>query len=163
MGGMICCKFMKKTIFILLLAAGLSACGSQVKDAGYEQTDTVGEKQSADAIMDVEGAGKVYTQTDDNAYSPGKKVDVPTIIDFNATWCGPCQAFKPVFDAAAKQYPQVRFVSADVDRLPEMAEAYGIRAVPTLVFISPDGNIRKAEGFMNAEDFSALIDSFLNK
>lgn len=66
------------------------------------------------------------------------------IIDFNATWCGPCKAQKPILEKFAKENSdtvQVRYV--DVEDSPAEASKYGIRAVPTLVLVDAHGNVEK--------------------
>ena len=54
------------------------------------------------------------------------------LIDFWASWCGPCVAFAPVFEAAAERHRDVVFAKVDTDREPGLASAFGIRAIPTL-------------------------------
>lgn len=140
---------------ILLTAAAvltLAACGSNTETESKDN-------QAVETNVDVTN-GEVVTLSDDNMYRPGNPVSEPTIIDFNATWCGPCRAFKPVFHATAAKFPNVRFVSADVDKLVNTAKAYEITAVPTIVFISTNGNDRRIEGMMDATQFEELVKNF---
>ncbi len=89
-------------------------------------------------------------------------VDQPTIIDFNATWCGPCQAFKPNFEKAAKEYAgKVDFISIDVDINPGLAQAFGISSIPAIVYIKPGEEPQMQVGFMSYEEFKPTIDEFL--
>jgi thioredoxin 1 len=55
------------------------------------------------------------------------------VIDWWAEWCGPCRAFAPVFEAAAKKYPDVTFAKVDTDAQQELAGAFSISAIPTLM------------------------------
>lgn len=63
----------------------------------------------------------------------GENVDKIMIVDFTATWCGPCQKFAPQFKAAATMKPAIPFVKVDIDRNPGTAAMYGVRAVPTVM------------------------------
>src|SRR5262245_24979931 len=58
------------------------------------------------------------------------------VIDFTATWCGPCQALAPILDKLASEFKgKVSVGKCDIDENPEIAGEYGVMAVPTLVFI----------------------------
>lgn len=88
---------------------------------------------------------------------------VAAIIDFNATWCGPCKQFAPIFEAAAEKYgDKVEFRSVDVDENPELAQKYGVQSIPMVVFVDKDGNVvDQFTGFMEAPEFEEIIANYV--
>lgn len=118
---------MNKNILIIFMLAAtllcLSACSSK-SDKSAGTIEPVEQQSSADAANDA---------TD---YHEG----LPTVIDFYATWCGPCKQIAPLFDQLKVQYAnQLNFVRVDVDADPQQAQKYGIEAMPTFVFLDADG------------------------
>eukprot|EP00227_Mantoniella_beaufortii_P012848 CAMPEP_0197583538 /NCGR_PEP_ID=MMETSP1326-20131121/6437_1 /TAXON_ID=1155430 /ORGANISM="Genus nov. species nov., Strain RCC2288" /LENGTH=105 /DNA_ID=CAMNT_0043147779 /DNA_START=74 /DNA_END=391 /DNA_ORIENTATION=+ len=65
-----------------------------------------------------------------------KKGDKPIIVDFTASWCGPCKMIAPFFEQLAAKYPGVIFVKVDVDDLDDVAAECGISAMPTFQLYS---------------------------
>ncbi|TFL06553.1 thioredoxin [Pterulicium gracile] len=59
--------------------------------------------------------------------------DKPVVIDFWATWCGPCRVISPIFATLSEKYTNVAFFKVDIDEQPEIAQEVGIRAMPTFV------------------------------
>lgn len=89
--------------------------------------------------------------------------DAPTVIDFYADWCGPCQQFRPIFHAAEKKYAgRVNFETVNIDEQKDLAEQYGITSIPTIVFLYGDGEeATRFVGAMSSDDFNAAIDIML--
>jgi thioredoxin 1 len=81
-----------------------------------------------------------------------------TVIDFWAAWCGPCGAMAPQFERAAELRPQYRFAKVDVDAEPELAGAFGIRSIPTIVVVR-DGEVVAAQsGVIGAPQLVEALD-----
>lgn len=136
---------MRKILFIA--AAALLAMTACSKKDNTREAEQAAAEQTALAEEAVTGqSGTVTDLADDNTWRPDTKVDVLTVLDFNATWCGPCKQLKPAFETAAQAFPQARFVSVDVDRNPATAAAFEVEAVPTVIFFLPDGTQKKYIG-----------------
>lgn len=73
--------------------------------------------------------------------------DKPTVVDFWATWCGPCRMVAPVLDAyAADRAGQVEVVKVDIDENPDLAARYGIQSVPTILVIKGGEVVQRISG-----------------
>ena len=84
--------------------------------------------------------------------------DKPVLVDFFATWCGPCKAFAPTLEAVAQAYEgRVDVVKVDVDAEPALASRFGIMSIPTLIYFE-DGNMTgKAVGVQMKEQIAAAL------
>ncbi|CAM6041197.1 unnamed protein product [Sphagnum compactum] len=68
------------------------------------------------------------------------------VVDFTATWCGPCRIMSPIFIELSKKYPGLIFLKVDVDEVPDVTSAWEIRAMPTFLFIKEGKQIDKIVG-----------------
>ena len=73
--------------------------------------------------------------TNDNFEAEALNYEGKVIIDFCATWCGPCKAFMPIVEAFAAKHHDIKFCTVNVDEAPEIAERYEVMSIPTLVFL----------------------------
>jgi thioredoxin len=90
--------------------------------------------------------------------------DKPCIIDFYATWCGPCKMVAPIMDDLAKEYDgQIYIYKVDVDAEQEIAAAYGIQSIPTIFFCPMNGTPQMSQGAMPKESFQKMITEVLLK
>ncbi|KAI3622364.1 hypothetical protein WG66_015728 [Moniliophthora roreri] len=76
----------------------------------------------------------------------GKSNDKLSVIDFHATWCGPCHAIAPIFESLAKQYTNVNFLKCDVDAAKDVAGEYRVSAMPTFIFLKGSSKVDQVRG-----------------
>ena len=70
------------------------------------------------------------------------------LIDFFATWCGPCKMLAPVLDKVAATEKDVTFVKVDIDRNVDAAEEFGVQVIPTLILVKNGEAVAREQGFM---------------
>ncbi|MFV0390943.1 MAG: thioredoxin [Paludibacteraceae bacterium] len=90
--------------------------------------------------------------------------DKPAIIDFYADWCGPCKMIAPVLEELAQEYDgEIYIYKIDTEAEQELAGAFGIRSIPTLLFVPMDEAPQMAQGAMPKNAFKDAIDKVLLK
>ena len=90
--------------------------------------------------------------------------DKPALIDFYATWCGPCKMTSPIVEELATEYAgKVDVYKVDVDQEQELAGLFGVQSIPTFLFIPKDGKPQKAVGAMGKGQFEQAIKDILLK
>ena len=90
--------------------------------------------------------------------------DKPCIIDFYADWCGSCKRVAPVLVELAEQYKDDLIIyKINVDNEKELAMAFGIQSIPTLLFIPKTGTPQVSQGALSKEQFVEQIENFLLK
>ena len=81
----------------------------------------------------------------------------PVLLDFWATWCGPCQMQGPVIEQAAEEFPEVKMGKLNVDEQGELARKYGVMSIPTLIFFKEGQIEKKAVGFHSLEEIRKIL------
>ena len=79
------------------------------------------------------------------------------LVDFFATWCGPCRMLSTVLDNVSSSRDNLKIVKMDVDQNMSLAKTYGVMSVPTLVLFKNGKEVAKTTGFMNEEELLSWV------
>jgi len=104
-------------------------------------------------------AGTAISSIDDAAFEAEViKSDVPVLVDFTATWCGPCKALTPVLEQVAGEYAgRAKVVKVDIDNARQTAIKYMVRSVPTLLLFKGGGVVEQHVGLANAKRLKEML------
>ena len=148
-----------KRLLILFAAVAIVACSDTKKPpapAGkkVESETTTIELAKADFLKKVAN----YEMNKDWKYLGDK----PAVIDFYATWCGPCKMVAPILEDLAAEYDgRIYVYKIDVDKENEIASVFGIYSIPSLLFIPMNGNPKMMQGAMDKESYKKAIEEIL--
>ena len=92
----------------------------------------------------------IYLEDTDDFENLIKEGDV--IVDFFATWCGPCKMLSPVLEEIAEKFPRIKVVKVDIDQFDDLTRAHGIMSVPTLEVYRNGNLIKKEVGYHNLDE-----------
>lgn len=142
-------------IFMVLMSVSIGTMAACGNGSTPQQKATATELSSKDfnlMVYDLEAEGLKYLG------------DKPAIIDFNATWCGPCRRIAPILDELAQEYKgQIVIYKVDVDKCPDVAEAFGIQSIPAVLYIPVDSEPQMTIGSRSKTQFQQEIEKILLK
>ena len=142
-------------IFMVLMSISIGTMAACGNGDGRQKKATATELSSTDFNL------KVYDLKADGLKYLGDK---PAIIDFNATWCGPCRRIAPILDELAQEYDgQIIIYKVDVDKCPDVAAAFGIQSIPAVLYIPTDGEPQMTIGSRSKTQFQQEIEKILLK
>lgn len=85
-----------------------------------------------------------------------KLISDVAVVDFYATWCGPCKMFGPIFEEVSTEN-DINFVKVDVDNYSDIARKYGVMTIPTIILFKDGQEIKRHIGFMSKDEFNEFL------
>lgn len=140
---------MKKLIICLVAIAVASiACGRASADSNTSQGKVM-------EVTQTQYKQKISDYTKSQWEFLGSR---PAIVDFSASWCGPCKRLAPILDELAAEYGErIDFYKVDVDACPQLSQAYGITSVPMVLFCPMNGDPQAIVGLYPKEEIVNVI------
>ena len=148
---------MKKILIAMTLMAAMTACTTNAQTKTEKKDKTMktielNKQQFIEKVFDFESNPTTWK------YEGSK----PAIVDFYATWCRPCQMVAPILEELVEEYgDSIVIYKVDTDREREISAAFGIRSIPSLLFIPAEGKPQMVQGAMGKADFRNAIDKIL--
>ena len=147
-----------RTIATLLVAVSISLYASISTDAQSRKK----ESEKGKAVVELTSETFKTTICDITDKDASFLGDKPAIVDFTATWCGPCQKLAPILEELAVEYKgKVNVYKVDVDKCKDLAQAFKISSIPAVLFIPKDGTPQMMVGLRSKDAMKQDIDKLL--
>jgi thioredoxin len=151
--------FLTSLLSLIIISAGCAGGGNEstamtasYSDANEGKPLKINRQQFIEMVYDYE------TNPNDWVYEGS----LPAIVDFYADWCAPCRIIAPILDELAKEYEsKIIIYKVDTEREKDLARAFNIRSIPTLLFIPAEGRPQISQGALPKETLKQVIDNFL--
>ncbi|KAJ9540683.1 hypothetical protein OSB04_027189 [Centaurea solstitialis] len=110
---------------------------------GREQTPADGDSPSSEESRVIEFHSSNRWQLH---YNQSKQSPKLMVVDFSAAWCGPCKMLEPFIRSLASKYQEIDFIKIDVDELKDVAQEFGVQAMPTIVVLKQGKEVERVVG-----------------
>lgn len=144
---------MKSLKFLMCIAVGIMLMIG---------TNSCDNKKKAETQSSSQSESSEKKQSDNSKSNASDKL---VLIDFYATWCGPCKAMAPVMEKMEEKYgDRIEFRKVDVDQNEELALKYKVESIPNIVILSPDDEVlENIIGYRDADDMDEILSKVLDK
>lgn len=154
-------KIFKTAACVAIAMISIAACGNAGASNSSDKKEEKKTQQTAVTELNSEGFNtKVYNLTQPELKYLGDK---PAIVDFTASWCGPCQRIAPILEELAKEYEgRIVIYKVDIDKERGLAQAFNVSSVPSVLFIpGGDADPVMTVGARDKGKFKTEIDTIL--
>jgi thioredoxin len=147
-----------RTIAAMLAVTSICLCASMSTDAQSRKK----ESAKGNAVTELTSETFQTTICDITDKDASFLGDKPAIVDFTATWCGPCKKLAPILEELAVEYKgKVNIYKVDVDKCKDLAQAFRISSIPAVLFIPKDGTPQMMVGLRGKDAIRQDIDRLL--
>lgn len=149
-----------------MAAFSLTACSAKGTDKGGDSNENINKLNSIKTMGTIHLTKDEFLKKVVNYETNPKEWkylgDKPCLIDFYADWCGPCKAVAPILEELAKEYDgQIYIYKINTDEEEELSGAFGIRSIPSLLFVPMSGKPQMSMGAMPKAELKEAIDKIL--
>lgn len=164
-------KLLKQIFTLLFLLLTVIACTASANKNAKSNGNNKSELNQKKGVKNMKVIHLTKAEFLDKVYNFEKNPndwkyegDKPAIVDFFATWCGPCNALSPIMEELAEEYDgKIYIYKVDVDQEEDLAAAFGIRSIPTLLFVPQNGKPTITQGALPKSDLKKMINQHLLK
>ena len=100
---------------------------------------------------------EIITLSDEGSYHTITQRPGVIVVDFYASWCGPCKRMHPIIAELAQQFPSVTFLKVDIDRFKSLARSLSVLSLPTFIIFKNGAQASFKAGFVSKSDFAKLL------
>ena len=151
---------MKKFIVCMATALALLSCNNRSDHQEYSGDNAGVDNNPSEMIASSEEVESQDGWIKQNTIMTTK----PMVVDFYATWCGPCKQLAPILEEIENNHKgEVIFKRVDVDQEPDLAQQFRIEAIPMLMFITPKGEYQTIVGLQEPQVIEAKIAELLKR
>ncbi|MBR8537364.1 thioredoxin [Carboxylicivirga sediminis] len=152
---------MKKIgLFVLIGIIATSIAGFELYSTTSDEAKAAKEENSVIYLDAQSFKEKVFDYENNTEWK--YEGEVPAILDFYADWCGPCKMLSPVLNNIQKEYDgKIQIYKINTDQQRELSATFGIRSLPTIVFVPLKGEPQAAMGYRSQNDLETMISEIL--